>query len=115
MELVRLFESRRDGSAEPTEHFGGEARSIQGISEALGRGPDMLMRIIMAKARTDEIASRSSGPNNGTYNDAADVARIESNEMLTRVLFSGDAPEAGLRKWIDWHGSSTSGRQGDPA
>ena len=115
VELVRLFESRRGGPAEPTEHFGGGARSIQGISEALGRRPDMLMRIIMAKARSDEMASRSRYRKEGASNDATDVGRIESNELLTRALFSDDTPEAGLRKWIDWHGSSTRGGQGDPA
>ncbi len=109
VELTRLFESRNGGAAEPTEQFTHEARTVRGMAAALGRRPDDLMRIVMAKARSDHIASQCGLHDGRGGPGLTDVARIESNELLTRVLFSDETPEAGLREWRDWHESSVRG------
>lgn len=109
VELVSLFDCRSGGAcARPTEHFARDARSITGMSEALGRPPDELMDIIRAKAHSDQVSSQLSARDATGDRWLSDTMRTRSNEFLTRRLFTSARPEAGLREWMDWH-ESTSG------
>lgn len=113
VELVTLFDSEGGRScAKPTEHFGRGARTIRGIADALGRGPEELMEIVRAKAHSDQVSARGASERPARNRLLDDSMRIRSNEYLTRRLFAGATPETGLREWTEWYDSSVgAGRQ----
>jgi flagellar protein FlaI len=113
VELVTLFQSDGGRSfAKPTANFTHEATTIRGISDALGRTPEELVDIVRAKAHADQAASLAAGANPALDRWPDDSMRIRSNEYLTRSLFAGQTPEAGLRDWTGWYESLVEAERG---
>ncbi len=108
VELVSLFSSDQGSPcAKPTQNFNDACRTVRGISSALGTSPGTMLEVIKAKAHSDQVVT---DVDTGRANAEAfeDEARLRSNEMLTRCLFSGVSAEAGLREWRDWFDAQPS-------
>ncbi len=103
VELVSLFTTEPGCScAKPTSDFSPDCKTIKGIAGALDIAPATIMDIVRARAHADQLVSETDGVWVG------DMARVRSNEVLTRCLFGKDGPEAGLKEWRNWIDAGTS-------
>ena len=103
--LVNLFETEPGClCAKPTVSFSSECRTLRGISQALGTGPDKIMEAIKARAYADQLMAEQFKEKSCDAR-ALERLRVSSNELLTKMLFEERDPEEGLRKWRAWYDS----------
>jgi type IV secretory pathway ATPase VirB11/archaellum biosynthesis ATPase len=98
VKLVDLFATEPGcACAKPTADFTHECKTVRGIANALGVGPEEVIEIVKTRAHADQILSELDAEHH--QNDAF---RVKSNEVLARCLFTASGPEAGLKEWRDW-------------
>jgi flagellar protein FlaI len=107
--LVPLFEIEPGcHCAKPREGFSENSRAIMGIASSLGTTSARILEIVKTRAHSDQIFSEKLGPSRGLMGMAQDRLRVQSNEVLSRDLFSLEGPESGLSKWRAWFENAQS-------
>jgi flagellar protein FlaI len=103
IELVPLFSvSPGCSCAKPSQHFGPECKTVQGIADAFGTRAEDVLDIIKAKAHADQIFAEAIAARPDRVMIQKDDFRVRSNEILNRHLFCPAGAEAGLREWKAW-------------
>lgn len=99
VELVALFSTQPGcNCAKPTSEFSPQCKTVKGISEALGVGPEAMLEIIRVRAHADQALAESEHADEVH----GDMFRVRSNEVLSHHLFAHSDSQVGLREWKGW-------------